>query len=105
MTMLESCDGDDLFHLCATTLLWAHRAMGRAAARSRKRFLDGAKTAWKEFPGKLHRAVNEPSPPKLEVVSRCTSKAPPALVMGTAATTWSDIWSAPDYDEGELYQA
>eukprot|EP00959_Pyramimonas_sp_CCMP1952_P306185 6407873-Pyramimonas_sp.AAC.1 len=84
----DFCDEHDLDHTCATTQRWQHGATARAAGKARKRHLDWAKRTWKESPGKLHRSVKDPSPPKLETKLHGATFADPRTVMTTAANAW-----------------
>ncbi|CAK0825119.1 unnamed protein product, partial [Prorocentrum cordatum] len=103
---LDFCDEGGLHHFCAATERWANSAMARAAGRARKRYLDGAKRAWKEPPGKLHRIAVGPSPPKFEAKLNGVTVGDPYTVMNRAADVWRQIWTTSSArDEKQIIQA
>eukprot|EP00959_Pyramimonas_sp_CCMP1952_P347690 7283027-Pyramimonas_sp.AAC.1 len=89
---LEYCDVADLHHVSATTMEWSHKAMARATGRARKRYLDWAKQAWKDSPGKLHRMVTDPEAPRLEDKQPQRTVGDPSTLMNHFADTWRSIW-------------
>ncbi|CAK0848684.1 unnamed protein product, partial [Prorocentrum cordatum] len=102
---LDFCDEHDLDHICAITQRGQHGATARAAGRARKRCLDWAKRAWKEPPGKLHRAAKDPGPPKLETKLHGVTFADPYTVMNGAGSAWRQIWTTNSHGEHQIMQA
>ncbi|CAK0897293.1 unnamed protein product, partial [Prorocentrum cordatum] len=102
---LDFCDEHDLGLICATTQRWQHGAAARAAGRARMRYLDWAKRAWTDPPGKLRAIVKDPSPPKLETELHGVTFADPYTVMNRAASVWRQIWNTSSYDDHQIMQA
>ena len=105
LATLEYCDEDDLHHISATTMEWTHKAMARAAGRARKRYLDWAKQAWKESPGKLRRMVTDPKAPRLEDKQPQRTVGDPSTVMNHSADTWRSIWASDSYNAKQITSA
>ncbi|CAK0850274.1 unnamed protein product, partial [Prorocentrum cordatum] len=102
---LDFCDEGDLHRICATTDRWTNIAMARAAGRSRKRYLDWAKRAWKEPPCTLHRIAAGPSPSKFEAKVKVVTVGSPCTVMNNAAGVWRQIWTTSACDEKQIIQS
>ncbi|CAK0903402.1 unnamed protein product, partial [Prorocentrum cordatum] len=102
LATLEYCDEDDLHRISATTMEWTHKAMARAAGRARKRYLDWAKQAWKESPGKLRRMVTDPKAPRLEDKQPQRTVGDPSTVMNHSADTWRSIWASDSYNAKQI---
>ncbi|CAK0791275.1 unnamed protein product, partial [Prorocentrum cordatum] len=105
LVTLEYCDVADLHRLSATTMEWSHKAMARAAGRARKRYLDWAKQAWKDSPGKLHRMVTDPKAPRLEDKQPQRTVGDPSTLMNHSADTWRSIWASDSYNAKQIISA
>ncbi|CAK0821200.1 unnamed protein product, partial [Prorocentrum cordatum] len=105
LATLEYCYEGDLHRISAAAMEWTHKAMARAAGRARKRYLDWAKQAWKESPGKPRRMVADPKAPRLEDKQPQRTVGDPSAVMNHSADTWRSIWASDSYNAKQITSA